>query len=763
MTKPNRSQSFVARLLSIAMVAGLSVQVHGQGNAPSVESIEEVIVTSRYREESLQDVPDTIVALDSLEIQQRNITDLMDVANSVPLMNYENILHFGSTFINMRGISTQRGSEPGVSVYIDGIQSTTPLQLSQELFDIESIEVLKGPQGALYGRSAIAGAINIVTKKPTDEFENVARVGFADGGEYSVNFKSSGPIVPGELYYSIFGGTMEYDGGIMNTFLNEEVDFRENDTFRGRLLWTPSDELTIDAFVNMDDLYGGTYHFSTIVDETGRAVFGNGAASHDWPVQAEVLTTGDRKFEEAALNVTFEPGFGGTIKYSFALHDYEEHYGLPGTAAGGIIDPTYPTGNYDMTPLYAIHNSQSFWRESMLNEIRYISDSDKSVRYVIGAQLVNVEMMDLLPAFINEYFFPNAAGEFPGVIADNVNAGRPLTFGMGSVPMFGPVNFSDTSRNIDALGYYAQVNVDITPNTELTLAYRRDEDERDWTENASGIYDERTFSGGMPKVSVAHTLSDNRMVYATVSKGWRSGGFNKIADQSDTTAFSQLFKEEEVMSYEIGYKSSFNEGRGRFNFAIFQQDVDNHQHFVFIAAQAGQITATIPEGTVDGIEFELTHALDNGFEYGIAGGYIDSEITEFDGIALGYGRPMSEASGEPVLGAQFPSIDQKQLNLHAQYATDTDLGEMIARVDWNHKGDKQWFIVKGQNEEGNRNFLNASLILDMNKLELMLWGENLTDEDSWGSFEPKSLHNLPQDIANLAPGRRYGLKATYRF
>ena len=98
---------------------------------------------------------------------------------------------------------------------------------------------------------------------------------------------------------------------------------------------------------------------------------------------------------------------------------------------------------------------------------------------------------------------------------------------------------------------------------------------------------------------------------------------------------------------------------------------------------------------------------------------------------------MTAESGEPVLGAKFPSVDHRQINLFAQYTGSTELGDLIARVDWNHNGDKQWFIVSGQNEEGTRNFLSASVILDINQLELMLWGENLTDEDSWAAFEPK--------------------------
>ena len=124
---------------------------------------------------------------------------------------------------------------------------------------------------------------------------------------------------------------------------------------------------------------------------------------------------------------------------------------------------------------------------------------------------------------------------------------------------------------------------------------------------------------------------------------------------------------------------------------------------------------------------------------------------------------MNEASGEPVQGGQFPNVDHSQINLYAQYSVETDFGSVVGRVDWAMNDDKQWFIVDGQNEEGSRNFLDASIVLSSENWELMLWGKNLTDEDSWASYEPVSLHGLPQDIANHNQTRRYGLKATYRF
>ena len=759
MTETVKTRSFHGSVLPlVAAIAAISFDSHAQQQEASAQALEEVIVFSRYREESLQEVPDTIVALDALEIEQKGITNLMDLTRSIPNMDFETVLHLGSVFINMRGINTMRGSEPGVSVYIDGIQATTPLQLSQELFDIESIEVLKGPQGALYGRSAIAGAINVVTKKPGEEVENVVRLGVANEGEWSASFKSSGPISPGTLYYSVFAGTMEWDGDIDNTFLNQPVNFRENENFRARLVWRPTDRLEIDMFGNYDDLYGGTYHFSTIVDKAGRAIFKNAADSYDYPIQAESLTTGDRTFEELALNVTYEPSFGGTIKYSFAIQDLEEHYGMPGTAAGGNIDPRYGTGNYDMTPFYVIHNSQSFWREGMLNELRYISDADKSVRFVVGAQYVNQELDDVLPIWFGGQYF---AGIIPGNVANNL----PLTTGLSTDANLDAFYFEAgyTRREIDALGLYAQLSWDVTPSTELTLAYRYDRDERDKLDKATQAYDDTTFTGSMPKISISHDLSESSMVYATISKGWRSGGFNKLKAAGDPTDFSIEYKEEELWSYEIGYKSTFNDGKGKLNAAVFYQDVENHQAFAFQPSLGGQVVFNIPEGEISGLEVDLSHSFDSGWDLGLSAGFLDSEITQFDGLAVGFGRPMNAASGEPVEGAKFPNVDHRQINIYAQHSAETDFGSLISRVDYVVNDDKQWFIVDGQNEEGARDFLNASFMLTRDNLELMLWAENLFDQESWASYEPVSLHGLPQDIANLNMQRRFGLRATFRF
>tara|TARA_B100001093_G_scaffold57_1_gene120 strand:+ start:441 stop:2804 length:2364 start_codon:yes stop_codon:yes gene_type:complete len=765
-SKHSKKSSHIFQLAIFISLTLTTTDGFSQEGASSFSAMDEVIVTSRYREESIQEVPDTIVQLDSQEITQKGINDLKDLTKTIPNMDFESVLHHGSVFINMRGINTMRGAEPGVSVYIDGIQATSPLQLSQELFDVESIEVLKGPQGALYGRSAIAGAINVTTKKPKVEIENVIRAGLADGNEYSVSAKSSGALGSEQLLYSVFASTNSYDGGIKNTFLDKEVDFRENQVLRGRLIWAPSEQLEIDATYNRDDLEGGTYYFSTIVNAQGAAIL-DAADRYDFPIQAESLTTGDRLFEEFAVNVTYTPDFGGTFRYSVAMHDFEEHYGMPGTAKAGAIDPTYGTGNYDMTPVNAIHNSQSFWREGLLNEIRYISDSDSSLRYVVGAQLVNQEILDFLPIYVNANF---NAGD-PNIYGNSI-AGLPLTQGLDPTLPMAYVPLQDFERNVDALGIYMQVNLDLSPQTELTLAYRYDRDSRDRKDNNTGAFAETTFTGNMPKFSIAHNLNDQQMLYGTVSKGWRSGGFNKMVDPNNPDDFSVTYKPEELWSFEVGYKSTWDDDRGKLNVAIFTQDVDNHQAFAFQPQFAGQVVFNIPEGTVSGIELESSYLLSSDLEIGMSIGLLESEIESFDPMEAGFGREMTATSsgplgthsnGEAVLGSKFPSVDHRQINMFAQYSTPTGLGDLTSRIDWTHGGGKQWFIVNGQNKEGSRNLVQASVMLSNDNFDVMFWAENLLDEQWWASYEPISLHSLPQDIGFINPGRRYGVTATYTF
>lgn len=161
----------------------------------------------------------------------------------------------GNAFIVIRGISQSRNSEPSVAVIIDGVQQVSPSQFSQELFDIEQIEILKGPQGALYGRNAIGGAIVITTKQPTDEIEGRIMVGVESGIGYRLQGSISGPVGAADnLKFRVSAAYYDSDGHIPNEFLGENADPLKDFSVRGMLLWEASDNFTADLRVSYSEL-----------------------------------------------------------------------------------------------------------------------------------------------------------------------------------------------------------------------------------------------------------------------------------------------------------------------------------------------------------------------------------------------------------------------------------------------------------------------------------------------------------------------------
>ena len=230
-------------------VAGMTA-----GSKEPAYSLEEIVVTSRKREERLQDVPDSISAFTSSAIENANIKSVADVTSLVPNLSIVQTQQPGVDFLVIRGIGQARNQDPPVAVVIDGVQMTNAYALTQELIDIERIEVLKGPQGALYGRNAIGGAINIVTKKPGNELEGKIVGGVGNGGHWEAKGVLSGPIIKDKLFLRVAGSYEDFNGLINNVYLNHKVDFMTNRAFRGRLLFLPTDKLTLDFRASIQDL-----------------------------------------------------------------------------------------------------------------------------------------------------------------------------------------------------------------------------------------------------------------------------------------------------------------------------------------------------------------------------------------------------------------------------------------------------------------------------------------------------------------------------
>ena len=226
-----------------------------------VELQEQIVVTALRRAERLQDVPAAIDAFDAGMIEQAGITSMRDYVGMAPQISLIETQNIGFAFVNVRGLSQVRNSEPTVAVVVDGVLQTTGLGFSEELYDIEQVEVLKGPQGALYGRNASGGAINITTRQPTNTLEGFARAGFGNGENKNFTGGVSGALVRDVLLGRAAVSLKDANGWRDNITLGRKGDYYADRSVRTRLLWKPSPTVSGDVRFSYSNAEAGASQF----------------------------------------------------------------------------------------------------------------------------------------------------------------------------------------------------------------------------------------------------------------------------------------------------------------------------------------------------------------------------------------------------------------------------------------------------------------------------------------------------------------------
>src|SRR5210317_2160221 len=255
---PMRKQLWSAVTAAIAITSTPSVLAQDTSFA-----IEEVVVTARKRSENLQEVPIAISAIDAETMERAGIERPADYISLIPNVTIVDTANVGDTQVSIRGIVSTRDAESTFAYVVDGVLSTNPNSFNEELLDVQQIEVLKGPQGALYGRNAVAGAIIVTTKKPGDEFEAEVSGGVGNNSSYKASAMVSGPLsdcVAARISVS----TRETDGFYNNIFLGRDdaVDYMEDTSVRARAIWTVSDDLELDFRAGYSEVSGGAINFN---------------------------------------------------------------------------------------------------------------------------------------------------------------------------------------------------------------------------------------------------------------------------------------------------------------------------------------------------------------------------------------------------------------------------------------------------------------------------------------------------------------------
>jgi len=674
-----------------------------QAQEPSDAVIEEIIVTARYRAERLSEVPDSITAFTADDIERYRIERINRVAALTPNLRFSDDQEVGVSTLVVRGVRQNRGTgQPPVSFRIDGVSATNNLLTTQELFDIESINVLRGPQGALYGRNAIGGAVLISTRQPTPEAEYRLRLTAAEGQDYTLAGSASGPIRDEKSLYRLSFRLQDREGQLRNTYLdNQFVDYKESMAFRSRLLFHPSDKLTIDLRGQYLDQDGGSGYFMPASEgflplppPNPPLLFGNPT----YEIQSNRIGESFVKSWETSAKFDYDLGWG-TLTSITSFTDVD---------SGNDQD-------LDQTLVEAIDIIVIDQSETIAQELRLVSRSNIALRWVAGVQ------------YFSQDRFRSLATTFLGF----------------------PVPPAAQDLKLEDIAAFGNLSYDLTGELELTLAFRYDgETPEDTTQGRS-----ETFSELQPKASLAYSFREGLLGYVTIGKGFRAGGFNNLAPGSN---FLPGFDKESLVSYEAGLKTTAFAGRMRSALSLFYIDYSDQQFFLF--DQTGtQANINVGKSEIMGGELEITAMPSETFLINFGLGFTDSEIKEYEDIP-GVLVPASE-----ILGREVPGAPVWSLNVDLQHTMPlSSTLDLVSRLDYEHR-DKTYWTLDNLDTQSAYDLTNLSIALENERWRARLFVNNLFDEEYIEWFFAARFIGLPADIAWPSKPRQVGLEFAFNY
>ena len=675
LNETSSSRAFAKLLLGGTALAGVIL-----GAAPAFAQqaggIEEVVVTARARSEDIQKVPAQVTAFTADTIINKGIEKPQDFLSAVPNVSFVETQNAGTSFLVIRGITQARNSEPSAAIVVDGVPMTQPAQFNEELFDIKQIEVLKGPQGALYGRNAIGGAIIITTQQPTDEWESRFTAGYESGPGEKLQGIVSGPISD-TLKMRAAGSYTGSEGHLENDYLHKKADPYANWDGRLSFLYQPSGDFTADLRLSADALHTKALYYKV------------GPIDNPFPFVVGPMFPGFNDPNNTSLPIVLDnPGKNDRDIYDAALKlTYAKDWGTITSITGYNIVREILTGDaYDFKPAassflafnFGVDQVQSQFLDvkTFTQEVRYTSPEDSPFRWIVGGQLFKTNRF--------------------------ISTSTQFDFGQGAVavyrtpaPLFAPqYSFLADAQNQFAWAMYFDSSWEITNQWELSANVRYDRDHRrntTKTPNAFlavfgipstyGAQRSHTWDDWQPQVILRYEPTDNLNLYASYSRGFRSGGFNQTGVSVAGTAagfdnIRDIFDQETADTYEAGFKSRLFDDRLMLDGSVYTTRDSGAYYFAYIATNSTQNLANIKGERLKGFDLSLTGQLTDELSVDAGFGYTDSKITKFPG-----------ASSAAVVGAKAPLVPEYTANLSAQYVKPVwDGVNALVRVDYNRIG-----------------------------------------------------------------------------
>lgn len=753
---------FPKMLLAAAVLATSQAQAQG---------LEEVVVTAQKREQSLQDAPIAITAFGQYELEQRGIRDLVDLGTIAPNVKVAPLpSNTAKATVAIRGSVTSNPGiywEPTVGIYLDGAYVGKFSGNVFKLAEVERIEILRGPQGTLFGRNTSGGAVNVVTQKPTGELGGRLRAGVGNFGYTEIDGSLNLPQLDlggaGNLKSRVSLSWDDRDGFYDNVAAapgttithpftgqpipanppgaEDEQNAASSTVGRLDLLWDVSDRFSVRYALDEVDVENtpGKPQFTSF-DPTS-LVFG-------FPLPGELaqfLTSETDNLEANSIDADVYEEFDSTSNTLTMDYDLGSA-GILGDASVKYVynhrDLSFAQSlDNDGTPFGLFHSAIEEEYTQQSHEVQ-LTGSHERVNYVMGL-----------------YYFDEDA--------DVYNPLQPLN------SFFGPL-LSRNAYGLESEQFAVYGQADWRPpvlddRLTITAGIR-------WTEEEKTVYidhpdDNPPFAGEntddysnvAPTLIFSYEFTDEFNAYAKYAKGWKAGGFNGEAGSIED--FNVGFDPEEIDSYEIGFKSRWLDNTLQLNGAAFYNDESDIQLSVFIPRDGGvaSVIENAGESVKQGLELEVVYMPNADLMLSANYGYLDSEFTEF-------------LEFDPVLGETVDVSDERftqytpehTVNLSVEYTMlRSDYGDLMGRLDYSYNDEYTPYVKpeqKAVSDIDGYGTLNGRLTLinipvGDNQLQVALWGKNLLDEE----YRVNTVPFGPFTVSFFGNPRTYGLEAQYTF
>jgi iron complex outermembrane recepter protein len=706
-------------LCSTTPVIAQDASSNAAGALPEDSVQPEIVVTGLSQKQRAQDAPVSVSVYTQQAIKDARINDVQDLVTISPSLSFSQSQGQGINLVTVRGITQVQNGYSPVAVIVDGVQQMNSQQFSQQLFDVDQIEVLRGPQGDLWGRNAIGGAIVINTAQPTNDFRVSGGLTAGNGDTFKGQFSVSGPIVKDRLLFKISVQDSYFGGLLDNIYLGKTIDRFNDFNARGHLKAFLTERLTADLRLGVDLLKGGAnnFHFQGINYDPAKPCFLDpntpfSGFSGDANIVDRTFCANNRGEEkrdiyEGSLRLAYDADFA-TITNVTAVSrvtDYLQSDQFPYTAS---------------TSVFGVDGIQSQWQRqtSWEDEFRITSPSNRRLRWTVGAYYLGTHSYLSRPIGTDKGLGITKITNTPA-FNDPIN---PTTSYLGNA-----------DRN-HAYALFGHVAFDLLKSLTAEFGYRYDwNDLKQYVDpqSTSGVpvgcvslYTAQclrniSFNQAQPKATLTYRPTPDLTFFTSYGVGFRSGQFNQsgTAIAAGLPGVYDIMNAEKAKTFEAGFKSEWLDRRLVVNASAYTTNDRNPAYLVFIGSIGAQVLVNIDRVRLQGFEIDTSFTVLPGLTLFANGGYTDSKVREY-------------TPNPAVRGNRAPLVPEYNADIGAQYRGAIS-GALtgFARADVQMTG-KEYWDVDNSTPRNEFALLNGQIGLESSNKAwtVTIYGKNLTNK-----------------------------------